>query len=225
VDPALPFQLQPELAMSMAAKLLGTSWLFYLLTVISSGWVFVKFGRRGPIFLAYLLGVFGCLLMPVVHKIYPGLYWCLVMIQIGAAITQNTPLVADYVTDESMSKAVALQGLVSTGASVFTLTVLFRYTKNLEFNHSLPLSASLFLLLGTVAVLLMNPRLESLQVQEQTHSVLTYKFCVRLCFNDINFAVCMVGAFISEMGFLLSFLFMTGWLTKYLPDDAARELS
>jgi len=46
-----------------------------------------------------------------------------------------------------------------------------------------------------------------------------------LCGHDFVFAVCMIGSFISEMGFLLSFLFMTGWITKYSDVHTAKEIS
>lgn len=35
----------------------------------------------------------------------------------------------------------------------------------------------------------------------------------------------MIGAFISEMGFLLSFLFMTGWVAQYTTAQTAKEFS
>lgn len=39
------------------------------------------------------------------------------------------------------------------------------------------------------------------------------------------FATCILGGFVSEMGFLLSFLYMTGWVTEYSEQGSAKEIS
>jgi hypothetical protein len=59
--------MAPNIALSTASKLLGLSTPFYLLTALFSGAIFVHFGRRISIFLAFFLGVIGALLMPFVN--------------------------------------------------------------------------------------------------------------------------------------------------------------
>jgi MFS family permease len=103
------FHMKPDTAMATAAQLLGLSWPFYLVTTLTAGWVFVRFGRRRPIILAYFFGVTGIIILPfIAQTIFPGVYMCLILIQIGAAVTQNTPLMADYIKERSMGSAIAL---------------------------------------------------------------------------------------------------------------------
>jgi MFS family permease len=199
----------------VAAKLLGLSWPFCLLTTLTSSYIFIKFGRRKPIFFGFLIGILGCLLVPFIAKeIYPGVYVCLILIQIGTTITSNTPLIADYVKERSMGSAIAVQGLISTIASILAISVLFHYTKSMEFTESFPIVSAILFILGSISVLLLNPKMEKSKVKEKTHSRLTYKFCMYLCFNDFVFGVCMIGCLFSEMGYLLSYLYMTGWVVQ-----------
>lgn len=87
VDESLPFHMKPDYALSTAAKLLGLSWPFYLVTTLSAGWIFVRFGRRLPIFCGYLVSLSGAVIMSCLARtVWPGVYLCLVMIQLGAAI-------------------------------------------------------------------------------------------------------------------------------------------
>lgn len=67
---------------------------------------------------------------------------------------------ADYIQDSSMGSAIAVQGFVSTLASVIAIAVLFNYTKNMEFSEAIPIAAAIFLVLGTCSILMMNSQME-----------------------------------------------------------------
>lgn len=74
-----------------------------------ASWIFVKFGRRVPIFLGFFVGLIGAVIVPfIASEIYPGVFLCLVLIQIGTTLTSNTPLIADYVKQRSMGNAIAV---------------------------------------------------------------------------------------------------------------------
>ena len=79
--------------------------------------------------------------------------------------------------------------------------------------------------LGTLATLMLKPKLEEKKLDKKQHSWLNYRFSLRLIFADFVFGVCMVGSLISEMGFLLSFLYMTGWISAYTELSKAKEIS
>ena len=59
-----------------------------------------------------------------------------------------------------MSAAIAVQGLVSTLATICAIAVLFYYTKHMSFQISLPIAAACFLFLGTLSTLMLKPKLE-----------------------------------------------------------------
>jgi MFS family permease len=95
-DKYQPFAMKPAEALSAAAELLFFSFPFCIITSFGSGWIFGKFGRRKPIFTGYLIGVLGASIVPFVAKtIIPGVYFCLVLIQVGATITLSSPLLVD----------------------------------------------------------------------------------------------------------------------------------
>ena len=69
----------------------------------------MRFGRRIPLFLSHLLSVIGTVMVAYLpHKLYPGLFLCLVLIQIGLTISSSSPLIPDYIMETSMSAAVAV---------------------------------------------------------------------------------------------------------------------
>jgi hypothetical protein len=42
--------------------------------------------------------------------------------------------------------------------------------------------------------------------------------------EDFVFGACLMGDFLAEMGFLLSFLYMTGWVSQYTDLGSAKEI-
>jgi hypothetical protein len=69
----------------------------------------MRFGRRGPLFIGLLLSVVGTVIIAFVpHQLYPGLFLCLGLIQIGLTITSSSPLIPDYIKETSMSAAIAI---------------------------------------------------------------------------------------------------------------------
>ena len=78
----------------------------------------------------------------------------------------NTPLMADYLAEKSMARAIALSGVVSTLASVFAIAGLFRWTKSLDCRYSMSIVGAVCLTLGTISVLVLNPKMEKKQVKK-----------------------------------------------------------
>jgi hypothetical protein len=85
----------------------------------------------------------------------------------------------------------------------------------MSFQVSLPIAAAGFMFFGTIATLMLKPQVKEKKTEKKSHSWLNYRFSFRLIFSDFVFGVCMIGSLISEMGFLLSFLYMTGWISAY----------
>jgi hypothetical protein len=72
---------------------------------------------------------------------------------------------------------------------------------------------------------MLKPKQKGKKIGKKSHSWLNYRFSLRLIFADFVFGVCMIGSLISEMGFLLSFLYMTGWISAYTELSKAKEIS
>ena len=80
----------------------------------------------------------------------------------------------------------------------------------------MPIAAAGFFILGTLATLMLRKQVKVKKSdKKESSSWLNYRFSIKLIFADFVFGVCMVGSLISEMGFLLSFLYMTGWISAY----------
>lgn len=89
----------------------------------------------------------------------------------------------------------------------------------------MPIAAVGFLVIGTLATLMLKPQVREKKLDKKSSSWLSYRFSVKLIFADFVFGVCMMGSLISEMGFLLSFLYMTGWVSAYTELSEAKEIS
>ena len=127
------FQMGPASALSSAAWLIFWGYPFNLLSSMLTGYLFVKCGRRKLILAGFILSITGALLTPFVGKsIFPGMYCCILLIHIGSAWTQNPPLIADYIKPNSIGKAVAVQGFVTSAATLFSIGVIFSSTKHLD---------------------------------------------------------------------------------------------
>ena len=62
--------------------------------------------------------------------------------------------------------------------------------------------------------------------QHECNEWLTYKFCLYLIYYDFVYTIIMVGSLISDMGILLTFFYMSGWVTNYSPTmTEAKEVS
>lgn len=51
----------------------------------------------------------------------------------ATALTQNPPLIADYIRPSSIGKAYAIQGLMTFIGTIFAVAVLFGTTKDMPF--------------------------------------------------------------------------------------------
>lgn len=108
-----PFSLRAEESLYVAGKLLFLSYPFCIVASFGSGWIYGKFGKRRPIFVGFILSVLALGFAPFLsNKVMPGLYICLVIIQLGSTITSSAPLIVDCVKEDSLSAAIAIQGLV-----------------------------------------------------------------------------------------------------------------
>jgi hypothetical protein len=72
----------------------------------------------------------------------------------------------------------------------------------------------IFLTLGTISVFMIKPSMKAVATKGE-HTWLKYKFCILLACKDFIYGMCLIGTLITEMGYLLSFLYMTGWIIDY----------
>ena len=127
------FHMGPAAALRSAAWLIFWGYPFNLMSSMLTGYLFVKFGRRKVILAGFLMSITGGLLTPFCGKsIFPGMYLAILLIHIGSAWTQNPPLIADYVKPNSIGKAVAIQGFITSIATLFSIGVIFGSTKHLD---------------------------------------------------------------------------------------------
>ena len=130
------FALSPETALSRASWLIFWGYPFNLVSCLTSGYVFVYFGRRKVIFFGFTLAITASLLLPFIGVAYQSyLYICFIAVNIGTALTQNPPLIADYIRPESIGLAYSIQGLLTSLGTIFAIAGLFQYTKDLEFTQ------------------------------------------------------------------------------------------
>ena len=80
-----------------------------MIASILSGYLFVRFGRRKVILSGFIAGVTGILIIPYVERqIYPWIFIICCVLMIATSMTQNPPLIADYVKPNSIGKAYAM---------------------------------------------------------------------------------------------------------------------
>ena len=151
-DPAT-FNMSPERALSQAAWLIFLSYPFNLLASLLSGYLFVRFGRRRVILAGFLAGITGTMLVPFVKRqIYPSIFSLACCIMVATAVTQNPPLIADYVRPSSIGKAYAMQGLLTLSGTIFAVAVLFGTTKDLEFEQAALVVCPVLYLMSFISV-------------------------------------------------------------------------
>lgn len=108
-DRKQPFRFKADVALAQGSWLLFWTYPICLVTSVACGWIFMRFGRKLPLFLSLLLSVIGTILVPFLpKKLYPDLFLCFVLIQIGLTVTSSSPLISDYIMESSMSSAVAV---------------------------------------------------------------------------------------------------------------------
>lgn len=94
-----------------------------------SGFLFTKFGRQFPLLVGFLVCCVSAGLAPyIASEIMPGVYCCLVLIQIGTTLTSSAPLINDFIKPQSIGTAVVVSGLVGMLGTVASIGVLFCYT-------------------------------------------------------------------------------------------------
>ena len=141
----------PARALQKVAWLLFASYPFNVLSSMLTGFLFVKFGRKNLILSGFVLTITGALLVPFAPNVQV-MYLCIVLCHIGSAWTQNPPLIADYVKPNSIGKAVAIQGFITSVATLFSIGVIFQFTKHLDQRVASMLICPIFYGLSAVSV-------------------------------------------------------------------------
>ena len=230
-DPAT-FNMSPERALSQAAWLLFLSYPFNLISSILSGYLFVRFGRRKVILAGFIFGITGTILIPFVSRqIYPSVFSLACCIMIATALTQNPPLIADYVKPNSIGKAYAMQGLLTLSGTIFAVAVLFGTTKDLSFEKAALIVCPILYLMSFISVCGLKEvksatehlnHSEDHQAEERDSFCRSFSLQLRLLMRfslaDSVYNLSYCGLYVSEMGYLLSFVFINAWTSQFFVD-------
>ena len=230
------YQMSPERALSQAAWLLFIGYPFNLVSSIASGYLFVRLGRKKLIAAGFIIGISSLFLVPYIaaSSIYPNMFLLVAAVNIGTAWTQNPPLIADYIKPSSIGKAYAIQGLLTFMATIFAVAVLFGAIKTLEFKGAILIVCPILYLLSFLSICGLK------EIKSQSDSLTnrssgqqhtqTLSFCrsltlqLRLLFKfsqaDCSYNVSYLGYFVSEMGYLLSFVYINAWTSQFFMDQS-----
>ena len=78
------------------------------------------FGRKGVSLVGFTLASMALVMMPLCHRIYPGLLICRLILAIGLLPASNSPFIIDYVDDTSLGKAYAHINMISLLAQLLS---------------------------------------------------------------------------------------------------------
>ena len=227
-DPA-SFNMTPEKALSTAAWLVFIGYPFNLLSSLISGYLFLKFGRRKVIFAGFMIGITAALAVPYCGtNIYPSMMILIALVNIGTAWTQNPPLIADYVRPSSIGKAYAIQGMLTFTATIFAVAVLFGSTKSMPFKWAILIVCPILYLMSIVSICGLKENkvretkdLSTSEAQLAEKDTFSRTFCLQLrllwSFSkaDCVYNVSYLCNFVSEMGYLLSFVYINAWISQF----------
>ena len=145
------FHMEPALALRSAAFLIFWGYPFNLVSSMLTGQLYVKFGRRKLILAGFFLSITGGLLAPFAPNVYV-MYLYILLVHIGSAWTQNPPLIADYIQPASIGKAVAIQGFMTSMASLFSIGVIFSSTKHLDMRYASLIIAPILYFMSAISI-------------------------------------------------------------------------
>ena len=138
---------------------------------------------------------------------------------------------------KSIGKAVAIQGLVTSIATLFSIGVIFGCTKHLDFQVAPLIVIPIFFVMSTLSVAglkemeqsqaTVNGSLSSSNGGESNEKIsdqfqyftkaygLQLRLLKEISSRDNIYNVCYAGMFVSEMGYLLSFVFINAWISQF----------
>ena len=129
----------------------------------------------------------------------------------------------------SIGKAVAIQGFLQSMASLFAIGVIFSSTKHLDQRYASLIIAPILYSLSCVAVtglkevkksekVLDSESPNEINLRKSSFSS-AFKLQLRLlkefARRDNSYNICFVGLMVSEMGYLLSFVYINAWVSQF----------
>mmetsp|Transcript_19442 Transcript_19442/g.18561 ORF Transcript_19442/g.18561 Transcript_19442/m.18561 type:complete len:196 (+) Transcript_19442:98-685(+) len=122
-----------------------------------SGYLHDLFGRRKVLITSVFIVSLLVFIMPrVAPTIYPHLLLCRMGTYAASNTALMTPLIADYVKKKDRGKATALQGVGFLISNLFSLQVLFFFTKDLEYEQAFAVVSLFYLSLTLVFFLIVK---------------------------------------------------------------------
>ena len=125
-----------------------------MIGTFTSGYIFDIMGRRLTLFLAFAIGSILIFFIPYTSpNVFPGLFTIRILFQICMTAPATSPLMADYIHQDSLGKASSLIGVGYVIGEVLSMGILFRVTAAMSHKNAfltvalVGFAASIFLLL------------------------------------------------------------------------------
>ena len=125
----------------------------------------------------------------------------------------------------SIGKAYAIQGLLNFLATIFAVAVLFGSTKDLPFSSAIFIVCPILYLISFLSIIGLKEVKSRTEVNgeevvlESASFISTINLQLRLIFQfswaDSVYNVAYFGNFVSEMGYLLSFVYINAWTSQF----------
>ena len=128
------------------------------------GYIFEMLGRRWTLFLSYFLTAGLFFAIPYAPPSFALLILCRCMIGVTMAAPLANPLIPDYVIKSSRARAIAMCGVGAVLGEVFSMGVLFNFTKSMTFENAFLVAGSFVLFCSFVILFLIkDPDMKNLR--------------------------------------------------------------
>jgi len=144
----------PESSIGETASAL-TIWSlpFSLITTFGVGYAFEILGRKWTIFLSFASTALIYIWIPFTAPSYTMLVVARCVIGVTMSAPISHPLIADYVHKKSQGKAVALLGVGVVAGEMFSMGILFNFTKDMDFRKAFAVAAAVIAVLAVFFLL------------------------------------------------------------------------
>lgn len=158
-----------------------------MVTTFFVSYLFEIWGRRLTISISYILSAGVYFIFPYSAPNYNILMFFRILIAITMSAPISHPLIADYVKRNSRGKAIALAGVGIVFGEVFSMGILFNFTKSMNYYDAFAIAAVLIFLFSIFFLFaLREPDFETIRDNISSKHKLIYGSTTPVNFSSVR---------------------------------------